>query len=51
LPEFLPALRVGTPAIRVFFDIFIRQHCLKGPPSMIQIKYIFDEEAIDGEGS
>jgi hypothetical protein len=45
----LSALCVRTPAIRVFFDIFIRQHRLKSPSSMIEIEHIFDEEAIDGK--
>jgi hypothetical protein len=49
LPEFLSALCVRTPAIRVFFDIFICKHRLKSPSSMIEIEHIFDEETIDGQ--
>jgi hypothetical protein len=50
LPEFLSALRVRTPAIRVLFDIFIREHRDLRPSSRIEIEHIFDEEAIDGQG-
>src|SRR5712691_9522621 len=46
LPEFLSALSVGTPAIRVFFDIFIGQYHFKGPTPMIQIEHILDKEPI-----
>src|SRR5215467_832710 len=40
----------NTSESLVFFDIFIRQHRLKSPSSMIEIEHIFDEEAIDGQG-
>jgi hypothetical protein len=41
---------MNTSESLVFFDIFIRQHRLKSPPSMIEIEHIFDEEAIAGQG-
>jgi len=46
VPEFLPALRVGTPAIGIFLDIFISEHCLECPTSMIQVQDIFGEKPI-----
>jgi len=46
LPQFLPALGVGTPAIGIFFDIFIGQYCLEGPTPMIQIQDILDQEPV-----
>ncbi|GLV55953.1 hypothetical protein KDH_27970 [Dictyobacter sp. S3.2.2.5] len=51
LPQFLPTLGGGAPTVRVFFDIFIRKHCLKGSSPMIEIQDILDEEPIDGQGS
>jgi hypothetical protein len=46
LPQFLPTLGVGTPAVGVFFDIFIGQHRLKGPASMVQIQDILGEKRL-----
>jgi hypothetical protein len=46
----LSALSVGTPAVGIFFDIFVRKHRLKSPPPMIEIEDIFDKEAINGQG-
>jgi hypothetical protein len=36
--------------IRIFFDIFIGQHRLEGPTSMIEIKHILDQKSIAGQG-
>jgi hypothetical protein len=44
LPEFLPRLRVGAPAIGVFFDIFIGKHGLESAASVVQIQQILDEK-------
>jgi hypothetical protein len=49
LPEFLPILGVGTPAIGIFFEIFVSQDGLKGPTSMIQIKHILDQKPVEGQ--
>jgi len=46
LPEFLATLRVGAPAIWIFFDVFIREHGLEGPTSMIQVQDIFGEKPV-----
>jgi hypothetical protein len=46
LPEFLSILAVGTPAIGIFFDIFVSQDGLKGPTSMIHIQHIFDKKPL-----
>jgi hypothetical protein len=50
LPEFLPTLGVGTPSVGIFFDIFVRQHRLEGPTSMIEVQNILDQEAICVKG-
>src|SRR6266436_9338572 len=44
LPQFLPALGIRTPAIGIFFDVFIGEHRLEGPTSMIQVQDILDQE-------
>jgi hypothetical protein len=46
LPQVLPTLSVGTPAIRIFIEIFISKHRLKGSPSMVEIEHIFDQEPL-----
>jgi hypothetical protein len=46
LPQFLPTLGRGTPAIGIDFHIFIGEHCLEGPTSMIEIQDIFGEKSI-----
>lgn len=46
LPEFLPTLGVGTPAIGVFFDIFIGQHGLDSSASVVEIEQILDEKSV-----
>jgi len=46
----LSALGVRTPAIGIFFDIFISEHRLEGPTSMIQIEDILDQEPIGAKG-
>src|SRR5258708_28293667 len=46
LPQFLPTLRVGTPAIRIDFNIFIGEYCLECPTPMIEIQDIFGEKSI-----
>jgi hypothetical protein len=38
----LSALRVGTPAIWVFFEILISEYRLEGTTSMIEIQDILD---------
>jgi hypothetical protein len=50
LPQFLSALGVGTPAIRIFFDIFLSEHGLEGSPSMIEIQHILDQEVVGIKG-
>src|SRR6266849_320047 len=50
LPQFLPTRGGGTPAIGIFFDVFISQHCLEGPTSMIQVEDILDQEPISIQG-
>jgi hypothetical protein len=40
----LSALGVGTPSIGIAFDIFIGQHSLECPTSMIEIQHILDQE-------
>ena len=51
LPEFLPALSVRTPAIGIFFDIFISEHRLKGSTSMIEIQNILVKSTHRRQGS
>jgi hypothetical protein len=46
LPQLLPTLREGTPAIGIFFNIFIGQHRLESSPSMIEIEHILDQEPV-----
>jgi len=46
LPQFLSTLRAGTPAVWVFFDIFIGEHSLESPTPMIEIQDIFGEKSI-----
>jgi hypothetical protein len=50
LPEFLPTLAVGTPAIRIFFDIFVGEHRLECPTSMRLVEDILDQEPIGVKG-
>jgi hypothetical protein len=49
LPQFLPTIRVGAPAVGVFFQIFVSEHGLEGSPPMVEIKHLFDQEPIDGQ--
>jgi hypothetical protein len=49
LPEFLPTLGEGAPAVGVFFQIFICEHGFEGSPLMIEIEHIFDQEPIGRE--
>ena len=49
MPEFLTTLRVGAPAVWIFFDIFIGEYCLKGPTWMIEIQHILDQEPVGVE--
>lgn len=49
LPEFLSALTVRTPPIGIFFDIFIGEHSLEGPPSIIEVQNVLDQEPIGGK--
>src|SRR6266699_3083979 len=46
LPQFLPILRVGTPAVGIFFDIFIGQHHFESSTSMIEVQDILDQEPV-----
>jgi hypothetical protein len=46
LPQFLPTLAIGTPAIRIFFDILIGQHRLKSAPSLIEVEHILHQEPL-----
>ena len=46
LPEFLPTLRVGAPAIGIFFDILIGKDHFECSTPMIEIQHILDQEPI-----
>src|SRR5207248_9232725 len=46
LPQLLPTLAVGTPAIGIFFDIFIGQHRLESSTPMIEIQHILHQEPL-----
>lgn len=47
LPEFLTALGVGTPAIRVVFEILLGEDGFKRSSSMIQVHHILNQETLD----
>jgi hypothetical protein len=46
LPEFLPTLRVGAPAIGIFFDILIGKDHFACSTPMIEIQDILDQEPV-----
>ena len=46
LPQLLPTLGVGTPAIGIFFDVFIGQHRLESATPMIEIEHILHQEPL-----
>jgi hypothetical protein len=50
LPEFLSTLGVGTPSVRIAFDIFICQHRLECPTSMVEVQDILDQESVSAKG-
>jgi hypothetical protein len=50
LPKFLSILGVRAPPIGIFFDIFVREHSLKGSPSMGEIHHILDQKPLRIKG-
>jgi hypothetical protein len=51
LPQFLSTLRIGAPAVGIFFQIFVREHGLEGSSPMVEIKYLLDQEPSAGQSS
>ena len=46
LPQFLPTLSVGAPAIGIFFDILIGKDPFKCSTPMIEVQHILDQESV-----